>query len=338
MEFAAAWTYQNGTPGPLMAAGAADRALRPGLTVAICTYQRPASLSRLVDSLAAQERTPDALIVVDASANSATEDVLKAHACLPRVAGAVVYIRVIESMRGLPKQRNLCVRYVDTDLTAFLDDDVVLLPGCLAEMERQHRLLGNQVVGVGAVIEGYAARRRLWMLRLILRMVPSLEPGRYYRSGMGTSWRFQDIEDDVVPVDFLPGGAAAWRTEIVQRLGFRTAFSGYAQGEDLEFSLRARRYGALYAVGGARLLHLHEPSGRPDSFARGYMAIRNRYQIHRIGVPDRTWKDVAWFIYAWTVDTVLLGRHLIRPSGGLQVAMEVSGRVRAAYDLLRGHS
>ena len=64
------------------------------------------------------------------------------------------------------------------------------------------------------------------------------------------------------------------------------------------------------------------------------MAIYNRYEIHRRGLNNRTKRDIAWFVYAWTLDTVILGRRLFKPSLALATLKELSGRAKAAFDLL----
>ena len=47
--------------------------LMAGLAVVVCTCQRPESVARLLQSLAAQDRLPDQLIIVDASPGDDTE-------------------------------------------------------------------------------------------------------------------------------------------------------------------------------------------------------------------------------------------------------------------------
>jgi hypothetical protein len=66
------------------------------------------------------------------------------------------------------------------------------------------------------------------------------------------------------------------------------------------------------------------------------MAIRNRYEIHRRGLPDRTARDVVWFAYAWTLDTLMLARHAAHPDRWGATLRQVSGRARAAFELMRG--
>ena len=67
---------------------------------------------------------------------------------------------------------------------------------------------------------------------------------------------------------------------------------------------------------GALLEHLHDPSGRPDLFRRGYMRIYNPYEIHRRGLAERSVRDVAWFVYGHSVHTLLAFRNFLLPRDG----------------------
>jgi len=313
------------------------RELRPGLAVAICTYERAESLARFLDSLAIQERKPQQLVIVDASAGDATERAVQARAAVERLADCLLYFRVGDTLKGLTRQRNFALRWVITELVAFFDDDIVLSRECLREMERAHREIGGEVAGVGALIENeYRSPSLLWQLRRLLRLVPNLQPGTYCRSGISIPWSFLPLSHRCVEGDWLPGCAMMWKADVVRDTAFYEGFGGYAQGEDLEFSLRAGRNGKLLLAAAARALHLHEPAGRPDSYTFGYMALYNRYEVHRRGLPDRNWCDVAWFIYAWTVDTLLLGRHFLRPGRWVSTAREIAGRLRAGFDIVAG--
>jgi len=304
--------------------------------VGVCTIDRPDSFGNFLESLAAQRYSADELIVIDASRDARTERTLRGFlesGLFPRL---TVYERVSGAAVGLTRQRNRAVRRAEFDLLAFFDDDIVLQEECLEEMERVHRAWDVPVAGVAAAILTERTRpTSLWRLRRFLRIVPTLEPGRYCRSGMSTPWSFLEASDGVFEGEWLPGGATMWRTEVAQ-LGFDENFAGYGQGEDLEFSLRARRKGKLLLAGAARVRHDHTPVGRPNHFRLGYMAIRNRYIIHRTSLPGRSPRDVALFAYAWTLDTLLLFRHLARPRLWASTIHEVAGRIRASLDLVTG--
>jgi GT2 family glycosyltransferase len=311
--------------------------LLPGCAVAICTYKRARSLKRFLESLAKQERRPDQLIIVDASPDTETEEMVASESWVGGLAPCFQYFRVAEPLRGLTRQRNFALRQVSADLLAFFDDDLVLEPRCLEALERAHRSSTEPIAGVGALENvDLVANIRLWRLRRLLRMVPSLEPGRYYRSGITTPWAFLQSRQGLFEGEWLPGGATMWRTSVVRELKFKEEFRGYAQSEDVEFSLRAARFGKLLLAAHAQYRDDHAPAGRPDAYQLGYMAIRNRYLIHRDAFPHRDFRDVLWFVYAWTLDTLLFARFLRSPRQWVPAAREVAGRLRATYDILVG--
>ncbi len=301
----------------------------------VCTYRRPESVRTFLDSLATQDRRPDAVFIVDASPDDMTAQTVKSWQVEPH-ANSLHYWHVDREQKGLTRQRNFALRRVPTDLVAFFDDDVVLSPNCVGEMERIHRLR-EDVVGVGCFGRSDSVPAPvLWRVRRLLRIVPALQPGKYYRSGMAVPWDFDDRTEDLVEGDWLPGFGMMWKTAIARQAGFNDKFAGYAQGEDLDFSLRLRRHGKLVIARRAELRHLPDPAGRPNPYRVGYMEIYNRYQIHRRGLPDRTARDVMWFVYAWTLDTLMLSRHLLWPSRALSAVRQIAGRLRAAHDVLRG--
>lgn len=327
----ASFTLPDGLP---QAAGTG--ALERGVTVVVCTLMRPASVARFIASLKRQTQRPDMLMIVDASPDTATEDLVRSGDLVPAAARSVRYVRVDRSLRGLTRQRNLALDLVTTDLVAFFDDDIVLGERSLEELERVHRAATVPPVGVGARIANEQQPvNGLWRTRRMLGIVGSLVPGSYHASGMSVPWAFLPAGTAQAEGDFLPGGAVMWRTADARRVRFNDDFAGYAQGEDLEFSLRVSAYGKLLLAGAATVEHLHEPSARPKHYAIGYMAIHNRYAIHRRCIKDRSLRHTAWFIYAWSVDTLMLARHLVVPSRIGDTLRQIGGRCVATVDILR---
>jgi GT2 family glycosyltransferase len=321
---AARFSSPSSAPGE-----AGDGTLDSGVTLVVCTHERPLPMRRLLRSLAAQDRHADVLLVVDASRGDETERVLRERLAAMRLARAVHYWRVSGPLRGLTRQRNFALDHVTTDLVAFFDDDVVMGPHCLHDMERAMRSSGL-VAGVGCVgDEGDAAPSRLWRLRRALGIVPSLEGGRYWSSGMSTPWSCEASEP-AREGDWLHGFAMMWRSHEARAERFDESFPGYAQGEDLDFSLRMRRRGRLVMLGPGRLRHLPEPAGRPDPFRLGCSEIVNRHRIHCRVFPERRWRDVAMFAYAWGLDTVMLARHAVAPARAGGAVRQIAGRVGGA--------
>ncbi len=315
------------------------QSLVPGCAVVVCTYMRAASLNRFLDSLSEHDRRPDQLIIVDASIDDSTERSLRQRTDLDRLSHQLIYWRVAEPLRGLTRQRNFALTWVSTDLVAFFDDDIVLRPGCLATLEKVHRTGGDNVVGVAAFIENQIDSRMMtlyWRIARLLYLVPALQPGRYYHSGISIPWNALQPTEAAIEGDWLQGGVAMWKTVVPLEIGFLENFHGYGLGEDLEFSLRARQKGKLLLAGAAHVLHFHDPAGRPNYAKLGYMEIYNKYAIHRRALPQHTLHDKFWFVYAWSVDTLLLARHFIVPQRWGPTLKQVMGRFRAAADILRG--
>ena len=117
-----------------------------------------------------------------------------------------------------------------------------------------------------------------------------------------------------------------WRTEIARANGFAEDLDGYGVGNDLEFSLRIGRRGRQAVAGDARLLHLQQPGGRPDSERLGYESLRNWWYIHSVGSGDGLGAR-CWFAYAVVIETALQSASLLRPT-----------RARETWRYLRGAS
>jgi len=274
-----------------------------------------------------------------------TDDTLQMVRDYPGIEDLAVrfqYFHVSEAVKGLTRQRNFGVRMVAADLVAFFDDDIVLMPGCLREMERVHRSFDNEVAGVCAYIQVEPQslndmirynHRYYGVLRLL--GITSSRPGTYERSGFNNPWTLLSETNALIEGEWLPGGAMMWKTAVVREVRFDENFYGYGLAEDLDFSLRARVKGKLFLVGAARVQHLHESSGRPDPYDLGYMQMRNLYRIHQRALADRKWTDVAWFIYAWTFESlVLLARYMFSPRWSIWHLKLTAGRIKAGYDIV----
>jgi GT2 family glycosyltransferase len=227
------------------------------------------------------------------------------------------------------------LKWIRKDIVVFFDDDVVVDENCLAELEKVHRQYGEQVVGVGATITNeIQSAPLLWRVRRLLGIVGDLRPGSYQYSGLSVPWGFLPASDEVVFGDWLAGGATSWRTEAACRVRFDEDLTGYAQSEDLDFSLRARAEGRVAVSGTARVLHLHEPGGRPAGFARGRMEIVNRYRIHRRSIPNRNWRHAMWFFYAWIMETLLLARNWRSVETFWSTTKQMFGRFQGSIEVV----
>ncbi len=268
----------------------------------VATYNRRDEVLRLLDSLLAIPDPPAEVVVVDGEAGRELGAVLRrwrdAHA-------APFELAYVESAPGLTRQRNVGVDISTRDYVFFLDDDAVPLPGYFAQTRRVFENDRERCVGgiAGCVINEMdkpVARR--WRLRFALRLVPRLEPMIYHPSGTHTPRSLLKPFSGVRRIDVMPGCAWTFRREVFQTERFSCFFEGYSQGEDLEMSLRVGRHWTILCCGDAHILHLPAAHGRPVSYTRGLMEMRNRYFIWKRHTPRPAFRHAAVF---W-LDTVLL--------------------------------
>jgi len=288
------------------------------LSLIVCTYRRPAAVRRLLESLRAQTRPPDEILVVDASPDEETATVVS-RVLLPGLSCH----RVPEEARGLTRQRNWGIARARGEVIAFLDDDTVPEPEYFAEvLACFDRHPG--AVGVGGYIANEVAWRPVaegkiplnvfrsrgwerredyrWRLRRLCGLGSPFPAGWMPPSGHPRATGFVPPDGEDHRVEFFMGGASAWTRELLERMRFSPWFEGYGLYEDLDFCLRAGRDGSLWLCTRARLAHFHEESGRPHRFHYGEMVVRNGWRVWRLRWPDPVWPNRG----RWWATTLLL--------------------------------
>src|SRR5262249_14365311 len=98
-------------------------------------------------------------------------------------------------------------------------------------------------------------------------------------------------------VELLSGCNMAYRREVLDVLSFDERLSGYALGEDLQFSYRVSRRWRLVLTPDARLEHRHAGGGRPPRDDHQSMAVFNRYLFFREHVAR---SPADWLAYVWS--------------------------------------
>jgi glycosyltransferase involved in cell wall biosynthesis len=94
------------------------------ISVVLCSYGRPVVLDQTVESVLNQTVKPDEILIVCPTPEHVQERTLDRER-----------VRFITSRRGLTFQRNTALdNFGDTDLVAFLDDDIELCPSYLESM------------------------------------------------------------------------------------------------------------------------------------------------------------------------------------------------------------
>lgn len=113
------------------------------MAVIVPHYRQAAFLAECLDSLLAQTRPPDEIIVVDSSPQDTRE-------IMPRYTGRVRHL--IVPAHGVAAARNAGIRAADATLIVFLDADNVAMPDCLERQERALRDHPDAVMCHGNII------------------------------------------------------------------------------------------------------------------------------------------------------------------------------------------
>ncbi|MFJ9728446.1 glycosyltransferase family 2 protein [Streptomyces sp. NPDC101209] len=215
------------------------------VTVAVITRDRPRSVLRTLDALAALPERP-AVIVVDNGSDDATRAALRRHPAGVRL------LRARENTGALG--RNLAVRHADTPYVAFSDDDSWWSPGALrraADLLDAHPRLGllaaRTLVGADAAEDPINA---------VLAASPlPAEPDLPGRPVLG----------------FLGCACVVRREAFLAAGGFHPLLFFGAEETLLAYDLAADGWGVTYEPA-LTACHHPDPAGREG---RGHLELRN---------------------------------------------------------------
>ena len=103
------------------------------VSVVVVTMNRPGHVQTCLDRLAAQVPRPDQVIVIDASPDDRTRDVVARHP-------GVLYRRNELGYGHMTASRNIGLAAATGDVVSFIDDDAFAHPGWLAGLLDAYRL------------------------------------------------------------------------------------------------------------------------------------------------------------------------------------------------------
>ncbi|AVR47263.1 glycosyl transferase family 2 [Christiangramia fulva] len=311
----------------------------------ICTYERPASLKRLLESVEKQSLYPDEILIVDGSGENDTRDLFDAHNYKN-----LRYIKVEKEDSGLTRQRNYGIgQSGDVDIICFLDDDIVLEREYFAELITTYKKRPEAIAAGGWIndetvwqkveedykpafdefkIDGYI--RKLGqrnVLRKRLGLLSDKPPGFMPEFSHGFSTGFLPPSGKIYEVEFFMGGVASYRKSLFSEIEFSSYFEGYGLYEDMDFCLRASKLGKLYVNTAARVFHLHEESGRPDHYKYGQMVVKNGKYVWKNKNPKPKLKArVKWYGISYLLAFIRLFNYLEGDKSGFA---DFKGRISA---------
>jgi GT2 family glycosyltransferase len=223
------------------------------VSIIVPTVNRPVEIANLLVSILASTVLPHEIIIVDQSQADYRSGVVASY---PPLGPRLVYIHDT-TIRGASAARNVGIELAEGDAILFLDDDVILEPGFLAEIVRT--LCDRpECAGVSGVITNYERSPLLYRLRTwLLYWGPFVDDRQKYYENAG-ALRGQGP----FRITRAGSGLFAVRSALLTSIRFRILFGDYELGEDVDFSFALARHGQLLLTPDAGLVHLRVPGGR----------------------------------------------------------------------------
>jgi glycosyltransferase involved in cell wall biosynthesis len=215
-------------------------------SIIICTKDRPKDLATVLNSIKNQTVMPFEVLIVDGSDNSVEQ---VANSFMETLPLRYFYLRP----PGLTRQRNFGISHVnpEAEWVGFLDDDLVLDPECLENLERFLKI-SPKFAGVGLRIYEQPALKKSWSRELML--LDRYPGGLLTKAGSPAQIRAFDSDTQT---EWIYGGATFWRKEILSQFRYDEWFSGVGYFEDVDFSYSVSRQFPLAICAGARCHHYH---------------------------------------------------------------------------------
>jgi glucosyl-dolichyl phosphate glucuronosyltransferase len=288
----------------------------PHISVIVPTYNRAASLQRLLASLGSLELSDSILaevIIVDNGSTDNTGEVLfreqgKRNRFDFRVAK--------EETKGKSSALNNGIGLARGEILIVVDDDVVVHERWMTEHWECHR------VGEFGAVQG--------------RVLPGVDPqGRPADPNRLREYNIPivDYGNEIRPIRGFTGTNVSFKRDIVRQVGlFNPRLGPGALGfsEDTEYSIRMRRAGFKIGYSPGAIVY-HELN--PERYGRAY----NRRTEYRKGVSRSIYRqDSIWFKILPDLMAQCIRYGIYRLLGMAQKAYKTEGRILKSWGYLSG--
>jgi glycosyltransferase involved in cell wall biosynthesis len=238
------------------------------ISVIICTYGRAAALEGLLRCLESQTYKNFEILIVDGNGETSPAKQI-VDQFLAR-AGVSLHLEVLESKKGLTRQRNVGIDAAHGSLICFLDDDVTFEADFLEKVAGLFDQPDMQDVGGITPYDVLNYPMRItgrWKLRRLLGVIPNLEPGGVDHLGRAVPLSFLKPWNGRKEIGWLGGFCMIYRRPAIDGLRFDEVLSTYS-GEDRDFSMRVGRRWRLLICGDLSIQHHYSAQGRDNDLER----------------------------------------------------------------------
>jgi GT2 family glycosyltransferase len=286
------------------------------ISAIIATVGRPELLRLCLDSLTRQTVPVTEVVVVHCGDDEATHSLTKERGW--RDAGLDVrYFHYPE--RNCAAQRNFAVSHATYDNLLLVDDDVEVEAHWAEELFKP--IWNDPTVGAtmgNLVNQPMAMPTFFWRIyRTVLHgRTKGLEPGRLVGAALPNG--FPAMAHDLIPCEWIGGGASALRREAFESVGgFASFFKGSSPGEDLDLGYRLSRQWKVYYVPSAKCVHHQAAGGREGSDQHQYLSMRSRFGILTITMGKSRYVALAhiglWALVQFLSELASLRHGVLRP-------------------------
>ncbi len=258
-------------------------------SVIICTRNRIDDLITCLESINKQTALPTELLIVDSS-----DEPLNNNSAFKKVRDSFdIEVRYLHTKPGLTYQRNRGIEQARGNLIYFFDDDVVLEPDYLYQMNKAFKEHPDYVAGMGDITNLPPISWKYQLFRTIFMLPRQRSSGNFTWSGLPThpygTKKFRQVE-------VLGGCCMALRASILKIFKFDEYFSGYCYLEDAEIGYRISREHKIFFNPMARLSHNISPTSRLNVQKRRAMFINNyKYMVKK----QKLVKSLARYLLHW---------------------------------------
>ena len=230
--------------------------------VVIPTYNRPDRVRDCLVHLEKQTVSPDRVVVIDSSADTRTEKVVRGFP-------AVVYARNPMGRGHTPESRAIGVSLTTEEIVAFLDDDANAHPDWLANLLAPYA--DPEVAGVGGCALNGVPGERTDGVGSTGLLLPDGRLTGFFAADPG-----KDVE-----VDHLLGANMSFRRTAIDEVGgFHGGYPGTCIREESDLALRLRVLGrTLIYTPTAVVDHLPGEYAKGKRFDRRYVFYAHRNSV-----------------------------------------------------------
>ena len=268
-------------------------------SIILCTRNRIEAPLCFLRSLGCQTELPQELIIIDSSDIPLNNDSGLQRQMLELQMN--MSVKYVHSDPGLTKQRNIGVKSAQGDILYFFDDDIVLEPNYLENMNKAFLEHPECIGGMGTLLKikrpTLRDRPMLFVRHLFLQQT-DYGDGKFYQSGFA---RHFFSEDQFANVKVLSGAIMAFRKEVFDQFLFDEKLHDYCFMEDVDISKRVSDKYLLFHNPLAKADHRHADGGRGDIFQNRkmymfnhrYLFMKNYYPNNRFALIPHIWSIIG---------------------------------------------